>query len=178
MDELNKCLFSSENPGAFFASINEESPLSLSVDLEYKNCVDICLKFLKTDYSKKQNKRAYVPLGFCLTKLNMIDLPEITHLYDTIFQKAKSVHLPLFCLHETDLPVVYNSNELVIYPEKIVPKEMFSTNGRSIVFYQSLCPLSIDSGTTESIEFLESLTECSTNLIFRCTILQVLLKNK
>ena len=178
IDELNNCLFSAGNRAAFFSSVNEETPLSLCVDLEYKNCIDLCLKHIKSDYFKKGNKRAYVPLGNCLTKLNTMELPEIIKIYENLFVRALDNHLPSFCFYDTNLPALYHSDMLVIYPERIISKELYSPNGRSIVFYHSLCPLYLDIGTTESIEFLESLTECSNEEIFRTSIIQVLLTNK
>lgn len=178
VDELNLALFNRTNQSSFFSTVNNETPLSISVDLEYKNCIDICLKYMKHEHSKRKNKKAYVPLGDCLTKLNTIDLPEITRLYEILYQRAHDIHLPSFSFYETQLPVLYHSESLDIYPEKIVPKSMYSSNGRSISFHHSLCPLNIDIGTQDSIEFLESLTECSTDEVFRCTLLQVLLKNK
>ena len=176
LDDLSNALFFDENSASFFSTINNENPLSICVDLAYKNCIDICLKYIKSDY--KRNPRAYVPIESCLTKLNTVDIPGITRLYDTIFQKSTSEHLPVFALHETKLPALYHAEQLVIFPENIVQKDFFASNGRSIVFYQSLCPLDLDTGTTGSIEFLESLTECPSDQIFRSTILQVLLNNK
>lgn len=178
MNDLNTCLFNDENPGYFFNTINNESPLSLCVEKEYKNCIDVCLRFLKTDYLKRGNKKAYVPLGNCLTKLNTIDIPDIPRLYEILFQKADHDHLPSFCIFEAELPVLYYSDHLIVYPDEIVPKDMYATNGRTIVFYHSLCPLDLDPGTTGSIEFLISLTECSCDLIFRSKILQILLNDK
>ena len=118
MDDLNSALFSKKSPAPFFSTINNESPLSICVDLAYKNCIDICLKFLRFD--AKKNPRAYVPLENCLTKLNILDLPGITKLYDTLFQKSHYSHLPTCCIYETSLPALYHSDQLVIIPEKIV----------------------------------------------------------
>lgn len=178
VEDLNNCLFNKHNPGCFFTTIKNESPLSLSVDREYKNCIDICLKYLKADYAKKGNKRAYVPLANCLTKLNVIDIPDISRLYDIIFKKSNDSHLPSFCLHETELPALCQSTEFIVKPENIIPSEMYASNGRSIVFYHSLCPMSIDIGTPDSIEFLESLVDCTSDQIFRSKILQALLLDK
>jgi len=146
------------------------------VDLAYKNCIDICLKYLRFDY--KRNARAYIPIESCLTQLNKVDIPGITKLYDTLFQKSSAAHLPMFGLHEAELPALTHSDQFTIFPENIMAKELYSTNGRSIVFYQSLCPLDLETGTTGSIDFLESLTECSSDQIFRSKLLQVLLNDK
>lgn len=178
IEELNNCLFRTINHAAFFSTVNEETPLLLCVDLEYKNCIDLCLKYIKSDFFKKGNKRAYVPIGNCLTKLNTMELPEILKIYENLFIRAMDQHLPSFCFYDTNLPALYHSDMLVVYPGNILPMESYSPNGRSIVFYHSLCPLNLDIGTTESIEFLESLTECSNEEIFRTSLLQVLLTNK
>lgn len=174
--DLNSALFNSKTQAPFFSTINNENPLSICTDLAYKNCIDICLKYLKYDY--KRNTRAYVPIESCLTKLNTVELPGITKIYETLFQKSSSAHLPSFCLHETELPALYHSEQLIVFPENIVPADFFSSSGRSVEFFQSLCPLDTDTGTNGSIEFLTSLTECSNDQIFRCKMLQVLLLNK
>jgi hypothetical protein len=176
IDELSKSLFDEDNPAPFFSTINNENPLSLSTELAYKNCINICLKYLRSNI--KKNPRAYVPIESCLTKLNTLDFPEVIRIYDSIFQRCTAPHLPDFCLIETSLPALYHSEQLVILPENIVPKEMFSSNGRSIVFYKSLCPLDLDTGTEGSIEFLQSLLECTSSEIFQSKLLQVLLLNK
>jgi WD40 repeat protein len=174
-EELNASLFSQKNPASFFCTLRDENPLSISADLAYKNCIDICLKFLRSN--ARNNPRAYVPIESCLTKLNTLDLPGIVKLYDILYQKSNAAHLPTFCLLETELPSLYHSDEFIIIPEKIVPSSFHSVNGRSVAFYQSMCPLDLDTGTNGSIEFLESLLD-SPEQIFRSRLLQVILNNK
>ena len=176
IDELSKSLFDEQNPAPFFSSLNNENPLSISTQLAYKNCINICLKYLRSNI--KKNPRAFVPIESCLTELNKIDFPEITRIYDILFQKCSAQHLPDFCLHETKLPALYHSDQLVIFPENIISNELYSSNGRSIVFFKSLCPLDLDTGTEGSIDFLQSLLECSSSEIFQSKLLQVLLLNK
>ena len=181
-DNLNKALFCNQNRASFFSSINNEDPLSICVDLEYKNCIDICLKYMKNKYLGKKgacrNLRAYVPLESSLAKLNKIDYPYIAKLYETMFIECSESYLPRFCLHETDLPNLYLSDHLVIYPEELVPREFFSNTGRPIVFSYSSLPLDLDLGTTSSIEFLKSLLECSDTEIFRSSIVNEYLQYK
>jgi WD40 repeat protein len=177
MSELDDALFSEENPAGFFSTVKGETPISIATEFEYKNCIDICLKYMKHGF-KRRNWRAYVPLGNCLTKLNTLDIPDIDKIYETLFQKANDAHLPAFCLYETPLPTLHYADSLVISPDQVVPKDFYSPNGRTIVFHRSLCPLNIDIGCTDSIEFLVSLTECSNDQIFRTTLLQVMLMDK
>jgi WD40 repeat protein len=156
IDDLNDALFRAENKAGYFSTIKAEDPLSLCVDLEYKNVIDVCLKHMKAEMQRK-NIRAFASLEKCLTKLNTIEYPDIAKVYDIIFLKAEGSHLPDFCLHESEIPTLHRSDSIFIIPEEIVSKECFSSTGRPVVFYQSLCLLDIELGTAGSLEFLESL---------------------
>lgn len=156
IDDLNHSLFEAENKAGFFATINNENPLSICVDLEYKNVIDVCLKFMKAELLRK-NIRAFACLEHCLTQLNQIEYPDISKVYDLLFKKADGLHLPEFCLHETELPMLYTANSIIVIPEDIVPKEFFSSTGRPVVFFHSLCMLDTELGTTQSLMFLQSL---------------------
>lgn len=180
--DLNKALYYEPNKASFFCSIRNETPLYICIECEYKNCIDICLKYMKYQNSSKNGKvrnvRAYVQLEKCLTQLNMIEYPYITKLYDSLFIELDDTQLPRFCLHETDLPSLCLSEYFTIHPEKIVEKEFFSNTGRPIVFSQSALPLDVDLGTRSSIEFLNSLLKCSEDKIFRSKIINEYLQCK
>ena len=156
IDDLSHSVFEAANKASFFSTSNRENPLSIAIELEYKNVIDICLRYMKQDL-QKGNIRSYASLETCLTALNSIEYPGISKLYDIIFQKARGTHLPGFCLHEAELPILHCSEEIVVIPEDIVPKECFSSTGRPVVFHHSLCLLDTELGTTASLEFLESL---------------------
>ena len=175
-DDLNKALLDKKNPASFFSSIKNESPLSICVELEFKNCIDISLKYMKAQsqgtIGTSKNIRAYVPLESCLAKLNKIEYPYIAKLYQNLFIKSEETYLPRFCLYESNFPSLFLSNHLFLIPELIVPKECFSNTGRPIVFSHSMIHLDIDIGTKSSIEFLKSLIECSDLEIFRSNIVK------
>ena len=181
-DDLNKALFFSPNEASFFSTKGNENPLSICVEMQFKNCIDICLKYLKSEYQgkkrKNQNPRAYIPLETCLTQLNIIDYPYISKLYDLIFININEAYLPRFCLHETIMPSLVLAGHLKIYPDEIIQKEFYSNTGRPIVFSQSNFRLEIDTGTNGSIEFLKSLLKCSDSSIFRSSIVQEYLNFK
>ena len=181
-DDLNRALFYNPNRATFFSTINNENPLSICVEMEYKNCIDICLKHMKSQnlgkHGAPRNLRSYVPLESCLAKLNTIEYPYIVKLYDTMFIEADDAYLPRFCLHETNLPNLYLSDHLVIYPEEFVPREYYSNTGRPVVFMHSTLPLDLDLGTDGSIEFIKSLLECSEPKIFRSSIVNEYLQCK
>ena len=156
LDDLNHALFEANNKAGYFSTINNENPLSICIDLEYKNVIDVCLKYMKLALLKK-NIRAFASLEKCLTKLNLIEYPGIAKVYDLLFQKAEGSHLPDFCLYEADLPTLHTADSVVVIPEKIISKEFFSSTGRPIAFHHSLCLMDTELGTTASLEFLESL---------------------
>lgn len=163
IENLNDALTDTSNKAGYFSTVNDENPLSIAVDLEYKNIIDVCLKYMKSQLAKN-NIRALASIGKCLTKLNSIEYPDIAKVYDLIFVKCTAPHLPAFCLHETELPTIYTSDHLVVIPEEIVSQEFFSSTGRPVVFHQSLCLLDMELGTTSSLEFLESLLAGDANV--------------
>ena len=152
------------------------------MDNEYKNCIDICLKYMRIESQEKEGKikniRAYVPLESCLIKLNTIDYPYISKLYKSMFIETFQFNLPRFCLMETKLPTLYLSNHMAVIANEIVPKEFFSNTGRPIVFSHSVFPLDIEIGTKGSVQFLQSLLNCSDPKVFRTSIVQEYLKCK
>ena len=173
---LYKVLIESEKKAAFCSTINNENPLSVSVAMDHKTCIEICLKYLKKQY--RRNKFAYVPLGNCLTDLNKLDIGSIPKLYKTLFEVDRSVHLPNYCTDSAVLPKIYYSDSALMNVEPLLPREALSTHGQSIVFYHSLCPLAINTGSAGSINFLESLLKCEYPEIFRTKFVQTLLRDK
>jgi WD40 repeat protein len=176
-DTLYPVLLEHENKAPFCSTVNNETPLSISVEMDHKSCIEHCLKYMKNEFNM-MNGRAYVPLGACLTKLNTLDISAIPKLYETLYQRSYSSHLPNFCVHGTDLPKLYHSEEFLIKTSNLIPDECVSTHGQSIVFYHTICPLEVNIGSNGSIEFLESLLECPYSEIFRTKLLQEILLNK
>lgn len=180
--DLSRALFLAEIKCGFFSTIQNENPLSICVDKEFKNCIDVCLKYMKAQMqgneTRPSNSRAYYPLENCLTQLNLIDYPYIVKLYDSLFVESSASYLPRFCLHETELPTLYFSEHLTLIPEEIVAKENFSNTGRPIVFSYSTFPLDLDIGTDGSIEFMKSLLECSHQEIYRSALVKEYLEYK
>ena len=163
IESLNDALNDSDNKAGYFSTLNNENPLSLAVGLEYKNVIDVCLKYMKGELGRN-NIRALASLENCLTQLNCIEYPDISKVYDLIFMKAEDAHLPAFCLHEAELPILYTSEHLVVLPEEILSKEYFSSTGRPVVFHHSLCLLDMELGTSSSLEFLQSLLNGDSNV--------------
>ena len=179
--DLNRALLYQSIPAGFFASVHEETALSICVEMEYKNCIDICLKYMRSQSQGKsgaRNMRAYVPLSNCLANLNLIEYPYIAKLYDSLFVEASDAYLPRFCLHETELPALILSEHMIIYPEELVGRDFFASTGRPVVFTQTTLPLDLDLGTNGSIEFLTSLMECSDPEIFRSNLVNEYLQYK
>lgn len=175
---LQTVLLRTFDKASFCSTINNENPLSISVNMDHKSCIEICLKFLKAEYSL-DNTRAYMPLANCLTELTSIDIPVIPRLFDILYQQNMSGYLPEFCTSETtDLPALYYSKDIIVNLEKLLPEEFQTTHGQSIVFFSTLCPLDIELGSERSIAFLESIVDCNYPEIFRSKLLIALLRDK
>jgi WD40 repeat protein len=177
IENLNEALNIDSNKAGYFSTINWENPLSLAIDLEYKNIIDVCLKFMKGELTRG-NIRAFASIERCLTALNKIEYPDISKVYDLILYQAEGEHLPAFCLHETELPVLHPSEHLVIIPEEIVGKEFFSSTGRPVVFHQSLCLLDLEMGTASSLDFLQSLLDYGDDKVYNTRIVKEFLTCK
>ena len=175
---LNLALLDIENKASFCSTVFDENPLSISVDLDHKSCIEVCLKYLKLEFSKN-NTCAYTSLSNCLTNITALDIPSIPRLYDTLFQQSKSLHLPSFCiLEKTQLPSLCHSEDFAVSVDQLLKKDCISSHGESIIFYHSLCPLQLEIGSTGSILFLQSLLNSSYPEIFRSKLLNVLLRDK
>lgn len=175
---LSASLLETDNRSSFCSTINDENPLSISVKMNHKSCIESCLKYLKLEFIKG-NTRAYTSLSNCLTDLTCLEIPSIPKLYDVLFQQNKSLHLPAFCIQEkTSLPSLYHSKEFLVNVEGLLPEDCKASHGESIIFYSSLCPLNLEIGSEGSIKFLQSILNCSYPEIFRSKLLQVLLRDK
>lgn len=175
---LTLSLFGTSERASYCSTTNGENPLSISIEMDHKSCIEVCLKYMKMEFSRG-NERAYSALSNCLTSLTALDIPSIPRLYDTLFQRSKSLHLPNFVVHEkANLPSLCHSKSFLINVEKLLDKDNISSHGESVIFYQSLCPLNLDIGTIGSINFLQSILDCSYSEIFRSKLLNVLLRDK
>ena len=173
--DLQRALFFEGNKANFFSSVKNETPLNICVSKEFKNCIDICLRYIKQEgqgrHGKPRNPRAFIPLESCLNELNQIEYSYISKLYDSLFIENHDPYLPRFCKIELDLPKWDPCEQFNIFSDKFYPHDMFPSTGRPVVFQQSVIPLSLDTGTSDSIDFMESLLNCPDNTIFRSKII-------
>jgi WD40 repeat protein len=151
-DILYRSLIECDKKASFCFTINNESPLSINVSRDHKSCIEICLKYLKKEFSAG-NTLAYIPLGRCLTEINLLDIPSIPKLYESLLIKDSSTHLPNYCVDGAQLPTICYSDTSFINVESLLSNDLISTHGQSIVFSHSICPLRIETGTMGSIEF-------------------------
>jgi WD40 repeat protein len=175
---LAQALFNTSNKSPFCATINDENPLSIAVNMDHGSCVELCLKYMKGELSSG-NLRAFMPLANCLTELTKLDLPVIPKIYDLIYQKSEALHLPNFSVEGlTCLPSLFKSENIIINIEILLPPDLRATHGESITFFGSICPFNLEIGTEDSVNFLEGLLECNFPEIFRSKVLVVILRDK
>lgn len=175
---LVQALFGTDNKAPFCSTINDENPLSISVNMDHGSCVELCLKYMKGELSAGNN-RAFMPLANCLTELTKLDIASIPKIYDMIYQKSEALHLPSFSVEGlTCLPSLFKSENIIINIERLLPPSMRATHGESITFFGSICPFNLEIGTEDSVNFLEGLLECNYPEIFRSKVLVVILRDK
>ena len=177
-DILSAVLIETDNKASFCSTINNENPLSISVMMDHKSCVETCLKYMKIEFAA-ENIRAYMPLANCLTELTCLALQSIPALYDIIFQESAALYVPSFCAEGVvALPSLNWAREITIDVDALLPPDMISTHGESIVFFATICPINLELGSDGSVAFLEAISDCAYDEIFRSRLLNVLLMDK
>ena len=113
-----------------------------------------------------------------IIKMNKKAFPKLGSIYEAIYRPAYRKSLPKFCLSDINLPIVC----IVDYP-RAVPETFFdpgdtSTHGQGILFKESYVKINYIMGSQGSIEFLESLAECSNLDVMRSPLIQAMVNYK
>ncbi|CAG9334281.1 unnamed protein product [Blepharisma stoltei] len=113
---------------------------------------------------------------FVLTKLG---LPLVEELYKVLFQQASRHSLPKFCEdEEMILPIVNLSEHPRIKPVEFMDESLMGNSGKCICFMESYVKIALTVGSKESIDFLESLSKCKNNEIFRTPFIKSIIDYK
>ena len=167
-EALNK-----ESP--FFCTAQGVSPLSIALEMDFPNCVSAILKKMKPVFEK--NPFIFLSLEPTLSTLNDNGYERLHALYESIYSISINNNLPRFCSNKTSFPILVKSNSFM--PKKESFKGItFSEEGNSIGFYQTFLKVPILPGTMESIEFLQSIQNCSNTRIFDSNFISIYLQEK
>lgn len=113
-----------------------------------------------------------------MVKMNKNAFPKLGSLYNALYKPANRKTLPNFCAPDIDLPLVKISSHSRISPEDFFEQGDTSSHGQGILFIESYVRISYTMGSKDSIEFLESLAECSNLDVMRSPLIQAMVRFK
>ncbi|OMJ76345.1 hypothetical protein SteCoe_24287 [Stentor coeruleus] len=174
---LHKHLFKSLKAGAaFFPSRNGYTPLSISIDKKFTECIDGIFENIRSRAEK--HPLAYFHISASLPALNRSSYPKLHQIYDSAFARLNTPNLPKFCADSVDLPIIKQSSEMFLTKEKFMKAEEYKTEEVAIEFMQSYVLLNTALGSTDSLEFMKSLIECKNSEVYSTSLIKLILDQK
>lgn len=113
-----------------------------------------------------------------IIEMNKKAFPKLGSIYEAIYQPAMRRSLPKFCTPDIELPIVTISCHPRIRPEDFFIPEDISTHGKGILFKESYARINYTMGSKGSIEFLESLANCTNLNVMRSPLIQAMVAYK
>ena len=164
-----------EEGAPFYPSKTGHTALSIALELKYLSCVRAVIKGLTQ--SMKTNPLSLYYFDRSLTKLNDLGYSGLHRIYEYMFNRSANKSLPKFCTDKPQ-PIYIESPDLIPDKRDFMPAENYSSDGYSIIFKQSYCKFPLIPGSNESLEFVQSLIECTNNKIYDTEIIKLLLEEK
>lgn len=160
----------------FIISRHGETPLSLGIKKDFSNCIFAIFNV----YDKLAQKNIYAFNSFenSIVPLNDKGFLGLDKFYKIILPRSKDSALPKFCNENIKLPITIQSDYIIPKAEDFMPKENYSSNGKAIMFLQTLIRLNLTLGSKDSLEFLDSLEDCPETSIFKTRIIKTILREK
>ena len=165
-----------KNGAPFFCTAHGYSALTISLELDYSQCVSAILKEIRLRFN--ENPYIYLSIESTLPALNDRGYERLHNLYNSMFSLTKNKNLPKFCINNPSFPVVVNSEYFLPKKESFEPKVLFNEDGNDIEFRQSYVQVPLFPGTTQSIELLLSIQACNNKRIYETEFIQILLQEK
>ena len=159
----------------FFPSRLDLDPIQIAIESHNKDALKALLSNLLPVI--QSSPTLFYHISKSMTQLNYLSPDALPALYDLSFLKNVQNSVPRFCKDDAKLPIICFSPSrlLSIDLDSIKSKE---GEGKAIDFYQSYLDLNYSAGSSESIEFLKSLTETKQLEIFNSLYLKFLIEYK
>ena len=172
-----------QNNIAFMESLGHFSPLTIALQMNFTECIHSIISAVRKEVKEVTKQTMYKKFLFqymegSITSLNNIGYKGMHKLYRDILENDTSEYLPNFCDRKTRLPMVIKSNQLFPNPEEFNLGADIPEDGKAVVFYRSLLKLPMEMGSSLSLEFMDSLGECSNEDIFDCKIIKLIIAQK
>lgn len=159
----------------FVISVNKHTPLSVSIHQDYDICTQVILKALKKRWPKDPYSLIYI--SDCLTQLNNMGIDGLQKLYQFSFRESFIKNLPSFA-RNVSLPIVCRSGSIETNCNSILGPNADTKDGSALIFENSYFKVNMGLGSTDSIEFMESILDCKNERIFETPFVQLILKEK
>lgn len=160
----------------FFCTALGFSPLTIALEADYPNCINAILRELREVFN--ENPFIFLSIESCLPALNESGYERLHSVYEILFSATKVVGLPKFCSNEPKFPVRVISDSFIPKRESFEPIVAYAEEGKTLEFLQTFVKVPLLAGTSESIEFLQSIEDCKNLRIYDTEFIQTLLQEK
>lgn len=165
----------------YLPSFDGWTPLSISLKANYTECVKMNVKGLTNRLSESLNPcdtLVYKNLEHDLVKLNNFGFYNLHKLYESLFIEDTNLLNPNLAAVDIPLPqICYSDYNFVSCTELGISKEP-PERTNAINYNKSLVRFSMILGSRQSLDFLDSIKNCSNKEIFRTPLIQLILDEK
>lgn len=168
--------FSLANGASFFPTTTGETALSICLDKSFNECISAIFKAI--DKMAKENIFVFYYFEQSIKALNYNSFSDLDKFYRGILIKSPNPKLPKFCKDSVKLPIVIYDDFIMPNSENFMSSENYTAEGKAIIFLQTLVKMNLSIGSTESLEFLASLEDCTDVDSFDTPIIKTILREK
>ena len=165
------------NNSPFFPSRTGDTPLSVAIQRNYNESINVIFRELKRKL-ERGNNFAFYYVGESIIDLNKIGFENLHRIYELALKKSNNIKLPKFVAEYVKIPIVVHSPFFQIEKDDFPQSTSFTEEGTAIAFAQSLFALSLLPGSTKSLELLSSIIECPNESIYNTRIIKTILETK
>lgn len=162
--------------GCFIPSQKSYTPLSISIEKKFLDCIDSIIEGLKAQATGDPMSLYYVSSS--LPVLNKTSYNKLHELYNISFRHNIMPNMPKFCEDSVALPVLKKSDNFFIQPADFIDQYKYKYQELPIEFLQSFVTVNIELGSAASLKFMESLIECKNSEVYCTSFIKIILQEK
>jgi WD40 repeat protein len=161
----------------FYNSRTRHTPLEIAIEKKFMDCVESVYTASKERLEKEGDEHAFYYFGDSLVALNYSGYENLDEIYNYALLKSTDHSLPKFVDENIEIPLEINSNSPIVDPDEF-PENTFVNEGTAIVFARSSFRISLNMGSQDSTDLLESLIACPNEDIYGTVMVQNILNSK
>lgn len=165
-----------EAGGPFYPSKRGPTPMTISIEKNFSECISAIFKVI--DKMAHENMFCFYYLERSIVDLNYKGFSGLDKFYRIIFRRSVNTSLPKFCDEKAKLPVYISSDFIIPKAENFMKMDMYTKEGKAIMFMQTLVKLNLTIGSNDSLHFLDSLKECEGSDVLETPLIQFILEQK